>query len=175
MSLMYAQMGLAAASTLGDFATTSIQAKMQEAQRAFQNHMSDLSAARSKNAITTNEVRTQDAAVRADVQIQKIALSDQANAEVAAAAAGTAGNSVDMVMSDLRASAGGASYANRRNANQQMIEMGAQRQSVAIAQVTNKNIQIIPKPSIGSLLLGGAASMIDIYDSNQPDGQGLLG
>jgi len=169
---MYAQMGLSFATGVADFINAGTEAKMAKALQDYRNTMQALSAARSYNAVTVNEVRTRDQLVQNDQFLQKTAMKDQAAATVAAAAAGVAGNSVDMAMRDLQASAGRASWAQRRQANQALSEMGAQRTSIAIAQISNKDIQVIPKPSVGSLLLGTATSMLNIYDSHQPAGSG---
>lgn len=174
-TLMLSQMGLSLAGTWGQFQTASIQADLQERIQAYRNTMSKLSAARSMNAVTVNEARSHDAATQADVMIQQQSMRDQARQEVDAAAAGVTGNSVEMAARDLRASAGRARFAQKRQHHQQMAEMGAQRQSIAIAAITNQDIQVIPKPSIGSMLLGAGTNLLSIYDSHQPEGSRLLG
>lgn len=174
MSLMMAQMGLDLAGNLADFASSRIQSRMERDLQAYRNNIMALQTARSRNAITVNEIRAQDADAEQDFLIQRTSMADKARAEVNAAAAGVAGNSIKMMADDLAASAGRAQYARQRQLNQSLAEMGDQRTSVAIGQVLNKDIQVIPKPSIGSLLLGGAASMLDIYDSHQPTSNKLL-
>lgn len=174
-TLMLSQMGLSLAGTWGQFQTASIQADLQERIQAYRNTMSKLSAARSMNAVTVNEVRSRDAATQADVMIQQQSMRDTARQEVDAAAAGVTGNSVEMAARDLRASAGRARFAQKRQHHQQMAEMGAQRQSIAIAAITNQDIQVIPRPSIGSMLLGAGTNLLSIYDSHQPEGSRLLG
>jgi hypothetical protein len=174
-TLMYSQMGLSAISGWGQFKTASIQADLQERIQAYRNTMSKLSAARSTNAITVNEVRAREAYTENDLLIQRTAMQDQSRAEVQAAAAGVSGNSVDAVMQDLKASAGRASYANTRQYNQQKAEMFEQRQSVALSAIMNQDTQVIPKPSVGSMLLGMGTNLLSIYDSHQPEGSRLLG
>ena len=173
-ALMAAQMGLSLAGSWGQFQTASINADLQSKIQDYRNTMSRLSAARATNAVNVNKVRVRDAAVQADQLIQRTAMKDQARAEVDAAAAGGAGNSGEMVVKDLKASAGRASYAQRRQAHQQQAELDEQKTSIAIAAVTNQDIQVIPKPSVGSLLLGAGTNLLGIYDSHQPEGSRIL-
>lgn len=173
-TLMMAQMGLSLAGGWGEYATASIQADLQGKIQDYRNTMQNLSAARAKDAVTTNEIRTRDASIQADQLIQRTAMKDQGRQEVDAAAAGVAGNSVEMAARDLKASAGRASYAQRRQANQQLAELGEQRKTIAISAITGKDIQVIPKPSIGSMLLGAGTNLLSIYDSHQPEGSRIL-
>ena len=173
--LMLSQMGLSLVSSWGQYQSASIKAKLDERIQAYRNTISKLSAARSLNAVTVNEARASDAATQAYLMIQQQSMRDQARQEVDAAAAGVKGNSVEMAARDLRASAGRARFAKKQQYNQQMSDMGAQRQSIAIAAITNQDIQVIPKPSIGSMLLGVGTNLLSIYDSNQPEGSRLLG
>ena len=174
-TLMLSQMGLSLVGSWGDYATAGIQADLQERIQAYSNTMNRLSAARAENAVTVNQARAQDAAVQADLLIQRQAMTDQAQAEVEAAAAGVTGNSVKMVMRDLRASAGRASFAQERQANQQQAEFREQKTSIAISAITNTDVQVIPKPSLGTMLLGAGTNLLDIYDRHQPEGSRLLG
>ena len=172
---MYSQMGLSAVQSLGQYASASIQTKLQRSMQEYRNTMSQLSAARAKNAVTINENRAQDAATQAEQMIQRQAIQDQGRQAVDAAAAGVTGNSVEMAARDLRASAGRASYAQERQHQQAMAEMGEQRKSIAIGAIMNQDISVIPKPSAGSMLLGMGTNLLSIYDSHQPEGSRILG
>ena len=174
-TLMLSQMGMSLASSWGQYQTASIQADLQERIQSYRNTMSKLSAARSTNAITVNEARARDAATQADTLIQRQSMKDQAQQEVTAAAAGVKGNSVEMAARDLRASAGRARFAQKRQHHMQMGDLSNQRTSVAIGAITNQDIQVIPKPSVGSMLLGAGTNLLSIYDSHQPEGSRLLG
>lgn len=173
--LMNAQMGMSLVSSWGQYATSKIQSDLQSKIQDYRNTMTRLSAARSTNAVTVNQVRVRDAAVEADQIIQKQAMQDQARQEVDAAAAGVAGNSVEMAARDLKASAGRASYAQQRQVTQQQAELREQKTSIAISAITNQDVQVIPTPSVGSMLLGATTNLLSIYDSHQPEGSRLLG
>ena len=166
--LMGAQMGLSLAGSWGEYQTASIQADLQRKIQDYRNTIMRLSAARVENAVTLNQVRVHDSAVQADQLLQRISIKDQAQAEVQAAAAGVSGASVDMVLRDLRASAGRASYAQRRQAHQQLAELEEKKTSIAIGVITGQDTQVIPRPSVGSLLLGAGTNLLSIYDSHQP-------
>ena len=172
--LMLSQMGLDLAGSFGNFASARIEADMARSMQEYRNTMAALSAARSKNAITINEIRTLDASAQQDELIQRTSMQDKARAEVNAAAAGVKGNTIDMIATDLNMSAQRAQYARERQLSQQLSEMGEQRKSVALDQLMSKDTQVIPKPSIGSLLLGSATSLMQIQQSHQPESNRLL-
>jgi hypothetical protein len=167
-------MGLSLASDVGGYFQAASSAKLQERMQQYRNTMSELSAARSMNAISINEARLQDTAIEQDQLIQRAGIADQGAAAVAAAAAGVKGNSVDMVMHDLRGSAGRATYAANRSVVQQRSEMSEQRTSVAIGAIMNRDVSVIQKPSIGMSLLGAGTNLLKIYDSHQPAGDKIL-
>lgn len=171
---MGAQMALSLIGDIGAFASQSIEARMAGKLQAYRNTMSALSAARSKNAVTVNEIGVRDAEINAQTLIQQTSMQDLAKAKVSAASAGVAGNSVDLAVADLKASAGKASYAQSKAKNSALREMGAQRTSIDLAQLSNKDIQVIPKPSVGALLLGAGTNLLNTYDNNQPEGDRLL-
>ena len=174
-TLMLSQMGLSLVGSWGAYASAGIQSDLEERIQSYRNTMNRLSAARATNAVTVNQVRARDAAVQADTVIQRQAITDQAQAEVEAAAAGVMGNSVRMTTRDLRASAGRASFALERQANQQQAEFREQKTSIALSAITNTDVQVIPKPSLGAMLLGAGTNLLNIYDSHQPEGSRLLG
>lgn len=172
--LMGAQMGLSLMNSWGEYRVASIRADLQGKIQDYRNAMQRLSAARVENAVTLNQTRVRDSAVAADQLLQRTSIRDQAQAKVQAAAAGVSGSSVEMVVRDLRASAGRASYAQRRQAHQQLAELDEQKTSIAIGAITGQDVQVIPRPSVGSLLLGAGTNLISIYDRHQPDGSRVL-
>lgn len=170
MSLMYAQMGLSAISTFGSYKVASIQADMQQRMQQYQNTMSALSAAQSRNTITSNEVSVRDASVRVAEQIQQQALTQEGSAAVAAGAAGVAGSSTAAVMRDLKGSAARANKSRTDQLQAQYRAFGQERRNVNLAQVYNKDVSVIPKPSSASMLLGLSTGLLDIWDSHQTPG-----
>lgn len=174
-ALMYSQMGLAAVSGLADFANARSNAALQQRIQNYRNTMSALSAARSRNAVTENQSRLKGAALDTFRQIQQRSLQDQATAEVEAAAAGVTGNSVRLAVRDLRSSASLAKFSLQRQTAQQIQELGAQKTTISLNALMNRDTQVIPKPSIGAAMLGIGANILSIYDSHQTPGNRLLG
>lgn len=174
MNIMMAQMGLSALGDVSDFMAAKSQAKVDRRMQQYRNTLTKLSAARQNNALTINENRVQDAAMIAESTIQQSAIVQKGRAVVAAAAAGVMGNTVDVVQRDLQGSANKASYAQRRQANQQLSDLGENRKSIAINTIIGQDVQVIPKPSPSALLLGAGTNLLSIYDSHQPEGSRLI-
>lgn len=162
--------GNAAIGAWGEHAVGNIQSDMQEASQAYSNTMRDIAANQAINDVTQNEVMAGDATRRLEVQLQQSGLQDRGNAEVSAAAAGVAGSSVTSVLQGLRRSALQAQHARLRNFQSQERAADKQRGSLKLAAIMGEDISVIQRPSIGAALLGLGASMVDIYDANQPKG-----
>lgn len=173
--MMLAQMANALVGSVSGFASASIESRLQEAIQDYRNTMAKLNGSLQMNAIGRNEVATRDQASRTLFDVQQRALEDQSQAEFSAAVAGVTGNSVKTAVNDLKASAGQAEYAVKRNTQYQMNSLRDQRTSTAIAAVTGQDVTVIPKPSPASALLGLGTELLDIYDSNAPEGSRLFG
>ncbi len=171
MSLMYAQMGMKVVDALSAHGQAKHKVRMEEIMRDYQQTMSDISAAQQLNTMTANEISARDASIRAASALDIQSLQDRAGAEVEAAAAGVAGGSVRNTMRGLTRSRLMAKKAMHDKVQAQKRSFTQDRRNVALARVMNKDVSVIPKPSAASALLGLGASMIDIYDSHQPDGQ----
>lgn len=171
MSLMYAQMGMSALSALGGYSTAKHNASMKRMMQDYNNSMSAFAAAQALNTQTGNEISVRDAAVTARQTIDLQSMQDRANAEVSAAAAGVAGGSVEAAMRGLTRSKLQAQEALRRKMQAHSRANTETRRGIAINKAMNKDISVIPKPSVASALLGLGASMIDVYDQHQPEGQ----
>lgn len=174
MNLMMAQMGMSGLSTFASYMDARGEARINKKMQAYRNTIAKLGAARQLNAVTQNEELIKGQAAETDSLIQQQNIVQKGRAAVAAAAAGVAGNSVDVVANDLQASANKVSYAQRRQANQQLAELGETRKTIAINTILGEDIQVIPKPSVGALLLGVGTNMLSIYDSHQPEGSKLI-
>lgn len=172
-SLMYAQMGISAISSLSNFAVARQQAKMDEAIQAYNNTISALSAAQSRNTVTHNELQARDASVRQGLEIQQSLLRAEGSARVAAGAAGVTGGSVRSVMQGLRSSAAQAQYARTEQTRKQMQAFGQERRNIGIAQALHKDVSVIPKADATSALLGLGTNMLQLWDQHQPAGDGI--
>ena len=169
MSIMMAQMGLAGLGAVTDYMAASDEAKIQRRMQQYRNTLNRLSAERQISAINTNEDRARSSYAQNESVIQRTSIADKGRATVAAAAAGVKGNSVDMQLRDLQGSADKASFFARRQFHQQMADSGEQKKSVAIGAVANQDLQVLPKPSVGAMLLGAGTNLLSVYQSHQPE------
>ena len=169
MSIMMAQMGLAGIGMATDYMAARDEAAMARKMQKYQNTVNQMNARRQTSAVNVNESRMRSAGAQAEDMIRRTSIVDQGRAAVAAASAGVKGNSVDMVNREMQGSADRASFAARRQLNQQLSDSAEMKKSIAIGAVVNEDIQIIPKPSMGAMLLGAGTNMLSIYQSHQPD------
>jgi len=167
---MMAQMGLSLVQGWGQYQTASIQARMQQDVQDYKNTMSALSAAQSKNTITSNEISVRDASIRASDALQQQSLKQQGAAAVSAGAAGVSGNTTDLVMRDLVSSAAQANKSRLNELSAQYRAFGQERKNVNLGQIYNKDVSVIPKPSAASALLGIGTNLLSIWDSHQTPG-----
>lgn len=171
MSLMYAQMGLSVSRAALGYGSDKIKHDIATMQQDYDNAMSALSAAQQLNTITQNEISVRDAAVRASTAIDIQAMKDRADAEVSAAAAGVRGGSVRSTLRGLARSRLTAKQSLHKRVKAQAQASTQSRRNTELSKVFSKDISVLPTPSTASALLGLGATIIDTYDSHQPDGQ----
>lgn len=169
MSIMMAQMGLAGLGAVSDYMAAADEAKIERRMQAYRNTLNKLSAERQIAAVNVNEDRQRSSYAQQAGVIQRTSIADKGRAAVSAAAAGVKGNSVDLQLRDLQGSADKASFFARRQFHQQMSDSGEQKKSIAIGAIANGDIQVIPKPSVGAMLLGAGTNLLGIYQSHQPE------
>jgi len=168
---MYAQMGLTTLKAgLGHIAAKG-QFKLDKMQQDYNNAMQAIATAQQNNALTHQEVNARDASVRAAQSVELQALQDKSSATASAASAGVRGGSVRATMNGLSRSRMQAKFALQERMKSQANANTQNRRNVAMSAVYSKDISVIPRPSAASALLGLSASIIDIYDSHQPEGQ----
>lgn len=168
-NLMYAEMGLNAFASLGEYAVARQQAKLERSVQKFKNTMAALSAANSRNSITQNEISTRDEAVFARLSIQTQAMKERAAFDVEAAATGVIGRSINVGRNALAADAARSRTALNRQMSQTMRQYGQQRREVDLQQIYAQDISPISKPSVGKLIFGIASSSIDTWDAHNPE------
>ncbi|ANS06235.1 internal virion protein [Phage MedPE-SWcel-C56] len=171
--LMFAQMGLKTVQAFGALGVAKEEAAMARSLQAFNNTMSAISAAQSNNVTTLNEISAQDAAVRADAEIQRQLIIAEGQAQVAAGAAGVSGGSVDNVMRGLRSSAARAQFARTTSFENSLRAFGQERRNTAVSAAMNKDVSVIPKPSTAAAMLGLGKNVLEIWDSHQTPSETL--
>lgn len=167
-NLMYAEMGLNFFAGMGQFAIARQQSKLEASVRKYKETMAALSAANSKNAITSNENATIDQAVFARLSIQTQEMQDRAAFDVEAAATGVIGRSIDIGRVALGADAARARTSLERQREATMRQYGQQRREIDLQRIYGADISPISKPSFGAALFGMAQSAIDTWDTHNP-------
>lgn len=169
--LMYAQMGMAAVSAYSQYSAAKHDAKMREIQQKYHNKMVAISRVNELNNLTENEIATTDAFKRAQVAMASSALQDKANAELSAAVAGVRGGSVEATQRGLARSKLTADWTLQRKRKSQIMAESQQWMSVNVDALRARDTAIIPKPSVSAAVTGLATTLLDIYDTNQPESQ----
>ena len=170
LAIQAMQIGSAAFSAHTGLKTQQIQADMQESAQAYSNQMRSISAAQQINAVSQEEVAMGDASRRLEATLQQTSMQDKGVAEVNAAAAGVQGGSVDQALLGLRRSSVQAQHSRLRNLHSGLLASGKQKSNINLARILGEDVSIIQRPSTGSAMMGLGASLIDIMDSNNPDG-----
>lgn len=170
MSLMYAQMGMSVVSAFGAHSSAQHATAMDRINRNYRETMTSISTAMQLNTMTNNEIEARDASVRASASLQQQALVDKANAQVSAAAAGVRGGSVANTLRSLDRSQLMAKKTLRDKQAAQARSATNNRRNLQLSRIMGQDISPIQGPSVASSMLGLGASIIDIYDSHQPEG-----
>lgn len=167
-NLIYGQMGMKALGAYSAYSADKHNSKMEAISRKYQQNMAAISAAMQLGVQTQNEIEQKDAHVRASVALDLTAMQDRAEAEVSSAAAGNAGGSVVGAMRGLMRSRLQANQALRTQAKQQARANTQTRRNIEFSRVMGTDISPIGRPSAASAMLGLGASLLDVYESNQP-------
>lgn len=163
---MFLEMGLSAIGSAADFIVSSENAKLKESIREFSNRMSGINTALNLGALNANDIALQEQASFGRISIEMARLSDLANAEVSAAAAGVEGNAVDIGLADTSAAAGRASSLLDNNFRRVRLAQGQERRQVKVAGIFNKDISVVSKPSPILASLGVTTNLLNIRDRN---------
>lgn len=131
--------------------------------QAYRNKMTMLSAAQQQNTITQNVTSAIQSSAVVATDIQKKVQEAVGATEVAAAATGTTGRSVDMVQNNVERAGAAQEYARQQQLNNVFASAETQRQNVAMQAVMQQDLnwyQNPQKPSeLGAIaqMIGGAA------------------
>ncbi len=167
---MIGNMGMQIINAQTEYSIAKTQAEMQASSRAHRQTMAKISETVQLNSMTQNEIQLQDATRRAGQALQLASMTDKANAEVNAAAAGVAGGSIQSTMNSLERSALNANAARMANYRSADIASQEKRQGIKLQTIFNRDISPITMPSPSMALLGLGKSLIDTYNENQPEG-----
>ena len=167
---MIGSMGMQAVGAYSDYSIAKTQSKMEQNTKSYRAEMAAISEALQYNDMSVAEAQLSDQARRATIALEKDEMRDKGAAEVAAAAAGVAGGSVDNTMRSLKRSSLNANAARTKNYESALANANNQRKSIEMQAIFNEDISPISIPSAGTALLGLSKGLIETYDDNQPKG-----
>lgn len=153
------QAALSGFKAIGSYVAASRQAKSDRAWQEYNNKMTALQNAQNQNNLTQNEGMLIERQTREQYAVRVSEYKTQASATVAAAAVGSEGNSVDMVMVDIARNAARASSELTTDFNYQIQGIRNQQQQSALQMEMQFDRRSIPSPSIATTLLGTAADI----------------
>ena len=143
-------------------------AKQTESDRkwqAYNNAMVTVQEAGNQNSITTNENLARERAAIQRAAITKSAYQTKAQAEVAAAASGTSGRSVDIALYDIGRNEAMAIDAVDKDLKVQFLGFDNQRQGSAMQGQMSKDFRGLPMPNAATYMLGFATDAASIFDT----------
>lgn len=130
------------------------QYKTRKAFQNYHNSMVNLSNAVSQNAITINQIATENELIEESVNIQMDAMSAKASAEVMAAAAGVKGGSVEGSLFDINRNAARAEFKRSETFKLSQLNFDYQRTVTALGAEMQQDRSYIAKPSLATSILG---------------------
>lgn len=139
---------------IGSFIADSRRAASERKWQKYNNTMVRLQDAQNQNSITTNVNMRQE---RKAAQLQQVQMSERAtsaSAEVSAAATGTVGRSVDMVLFDIGRNAARARGQIERDEEHQVYSDDQQRLASSLQADMAVDLRQIPSPSPATMMLG---------------------
>jgi hypothetical protein len=138
-------------------------AESKQKWQDYNNKMTKLMNAANQNVLTVNENLAQERSMAQENAIRKSEYATKASAEVAAAAAGTVGGSVNAVLFDISLNAANASARNAKDLQAKMLQISNERDSSNISAQLQQDHTWIPEPSMATSLLGFGSDLISSY------------
>lgn len=145
------------------------ESKLNRAWQKYSNTMIELSHSTSANAITTNEILSQHAFADQALVGKKTSILTQAKVEVAAAAAGVKGRSVNQAMFDVQRNAGAREAERQRSLSNANLAFDQQRLMGRMSANMQKDYSPIPKPNAASYYLNAGIGMMNSW-MDRPQG-----
>lgn len=153
---MWADIFMSAGTNIGSYFAARNKAKADRQWQKYNNAMTRIQDGQNQNALTTNELLARRRHKQQAVQIQKSEFSTKASVEVSAAAAGTVGKTVNMMLFDVTRTANEAQNRNDQELDDTFMQINHQRQQSAMGAQMNLDLRSIPSPSPLTYALGFA-------------------
>lgn len=144
----------------GDAATS----KAKRAWQKYSNTMLSLSNAMQQNSITTNQLLASDAFTNQAIQLKKEGIMTSAATEVAAAAAGVKGRSVNLAMRDVKRNAANREAERQEGFKNTMLAVSQQRQNASMSAAMQVDYSYIPKPKAATYFLNAIGKNMDSFN-----------
>lgn len=164
---MFAMQGVASVLTqYGSHVAASKKAEQDRLWQAYNNKMTRLQNSMNQNSLTTNENLARERREVQKMQIQRSEMATTASAEVSAAAAGTTGRSVDMVLNQIARNAATARGNLEQDAKNQEMQIDNQRMQSNFSTEMQIDYKRIPDPDPATMLLGITSDLGKLWKSN---------
>lgn len=163
--MSWTDMALSGAKNIGSYILANADAKNKRKWQKYNNTMLRLQSGQNQNTLTDNENMLRERSQEEAFLIRRSEYITKASVEVAAAATGTAGRSVNMVLFDVGRNAAIADRDRQRDLQLQYLGIDNQRKSEAMGLAMSIDQTNIPNPNpFGYALdfLSGAGSFKDL-------------
>lgn len=157
--------GLSALRLGTSFLNAKKDAESKKAWQAYKNTMLQLTDANNQNILTTNENIARADSVQQAFQIERSEYLTSAQAEVAAAASGTEGRSVNAVMFDVERNATMAQSKRKRDLEARYLQIDNQRTQSSFQAAMQVDYSPIPEPNPATYMLNFATSVGKLFST----------
>lgn len=172
--MMAAQAGMSFMQAGQQLAADKAQYKARKAWQTYSNTMVRLSDSMNQNAITTNEIIAQSAFAEQALGIKRSSILTQAKSEVAAAAAGVKGRSVNQSMIDIQRNAAARETERQTSLSNANLAFDQQRLQSRMSAEMQQDYTYLPKPNPATYYLNAAMQTAQSFMS-MPQGSGGSG
>jgi len=159
-----AMLGVSGVKAILGYTQARKQAVQDKKWQLYNNTMVSIQDAGNQNAITVNENLAREKASRDAFAVKKSAYQTKASAEVAAAASGTTGRSVDIALYDIGRSEALMLDQIGKDLSAQYMQFDQQRQGSAMSAKLSKDFRGVPMPSPATYMLGFATDAYDLFN-----------
>lgn len=169
---MWLQFGMTALKGVTGYIQSAREASYKQKIKEYNNQMVRLADANNQNAITTNQNLAVERSTRTAFAIERSHYATTGKAEVAAAASGTAGRSVNQTMFQIDRSAAEAEASRKSDLDAQLAGFSQQRLNSNMQARQATDISFIPQPNPAATMLGLTGDLIKVYNRHQSTLQG---
>lgn len=152
--MAWADLAIGGVKSFGSFIVAAREAKNRRKWQAYNNAMVNIQAGQNQNALTINENMLRERSAEEAFLIRRSEYITKASAEVAAAATGTTGRSVQMVMFDIGRNAAVADRDRQRDLDLQLLQIDESRKQVQLQAKMSMDLSDNPGPNPFSAMLG---------------------